>query len=134
MRASSPAARPRVIVADDHAQIRRILVQLVAATLPQAEVIETEDGVQALHAYQAGGADFLVSNHQMPNLDGMGLVREVRRHAPALPILMVSVHRAAKTDALAAGANWFLGKEQLAERMPDLLRRYTGTGIDPGED
>ncbi len=70
----------------------------------------------------------------MPNMDGMTLVRTVRRQAPALPILMVSVHRAARADALSADANWFLGKEQLAQRMPDLLERYAGTGIDPDQD
>lgn len=77
-----PYDRLRIIVADDHEWIRQILVEVVNHTLPTANIIETEDGLQALEAYQAGGCNFLVSNHTMPHLDGMGLVRRVRQDAP----------------------------------------------------
>ena len=50
----------------------------------------------------------------------------MREHAPRLPILMVSVKPEAKVDAMAAGANWFLVKEQIMESMPPLLLRQTG--------
>lgn len=59
---------PRVIVADDHDWIRQILVRVVQQTLPEAQVIETKDGLQAFEAYQQGGADFLVTNHSMPHM------------------------------------------------------------------
>ena len=120
---------PRIIVADDHDGIRRILVRVVGRTLPTAEIIEVEDGLAALHAYQQGGADFLVTNHCMPRMDGPALVREVRQHAPDLPILMVSAKPEARIDAVAAGANWFLNKEQIMEQMPELLARHIGTGF-----
>ena len=117
---------PRIIVADDHEWIRQILVALIEQTLPQAEVVVTENGLEALRAFQTGGADFLVSNHLMPLMDGMELVRKVRTQRPDLPILMVSVKPEARKDAMAAGASWFLSKAQIPEQMPALLRRYAG--------
>ncbi len=117
---------PRIIVADDHEWIRKILVALIEQTLPQAEVVVTEDGLEALRAFEAGGADFLVSNHQMPHMDGMELIQKVRTQRPDLPILMVSVKPEARKDAMAAGASWFLSKAQIPEQMPALLRQYAG--------
>ena len=116
----------RVIVADDHEWIRTILLSVVTDTLPTAEVIAVEDGLQAWEAYQQGGADFLVSNHFMPRMDGMTLIRKGREQAADLPILMVSAKPEAEADALAAGANWFLSKEQIMEHLPRLLHEQIG--------
>ncbi len=111
-------------MADDHEWIRNILVALIEQTLPQAEVVITENGLDAFEAFQAGGADFLVTNHQMPLMNGMELIQRVRMQRPDLPILMVSVKPEAKKDAMAAGASWFLSKAQIPEQMPPLLRQY----------
>ncbi len=118
---------PRIIVADDHQWIRQALVRMVIETLPTAEIIEAADGLEALQAYQQGGADFLVTDHQMPRMDGMTLVRRVRETAPNLPTLMVSVNADARTDALAAGATWFLSKEEIGARLPELLRGHASS-------
>ena len=112
---------PRIIVADDHEWIRVILVQLIHDVLPTATIVDTEDGLQALKAYRHGRCDFLVSNHRMPHLDGMELIKQVRKHAPGLPIVMVSAHPEARSDAMAAGANWFLTKDQIPLQLPALL-------------
>ena len=123
-------SRLRIIVADDHDWIRQILVDVVRQTLPDAEIVATEDGAQALEAYRSGGCDFLVTNHAMPRLDGPGLTQTVREQAPHLPILMVSVKPEAEVDAMEAGASWFLTKEQIMEHMPPLLLRHAGRADD----
>ncbi len=116
---------PRIIVADDHEWIRQILVDVVRQTLPESSVVETADGLQALKAYRRG-CSFLVTNHAMPHMDGMTLIRQVRKQSPHLPIAMVSIHPEAEKDAVEAGANWFIPKEQIMERLPRLLRKYAG--------
>ena len=121
-------------MADDHEWIRQILVRVVYETFPAAEVIATENGVQALQAYEQGGADFLVTNHNMPEMDGPTLTRRVRGQAAGLPILMVSVKPEAKVDAEAAGANWFLSKEQIIEHLPALLRQHAVAGRVPMDE
>ncbi len=124
MPSSTTSHRSRVIVADDHEWILQILTQIIQNTLPAAEVVAVEDGRQALEEYQRGGCNFLVSNHQMPHMDGSTLIRHVRAQASDLPILMVSVKPEVKTEALAAGATWFLAKDQLMEHLPPLLRQH----------
>ncbi|MBE7213183.1 MAG: response regulator [Gluconacetobacter diazotrophicus] len=113
-------------MADDHEWILQILTQVVRDTLPAAEVVPVEDGQQALDQYRQGGCDFLVTNHQMPHMDGLALTRHVRAEAPGLPIVMVSVKSSVKPEALAAGADWFLAKEQIMEGLPPLLLAHTG--------
>ena len=130
---SAPAQPPRIVIADDHEWIRQILGQVTRDTLPLAEVVETTDGQRALDAYRRKACDFLVTNHAMPNMDGLELIRTLRPEAPALPILMVSIHPSVQKEALEAGANWFLTKEQIMERMPPLLRAHTHGGIGPEE-
>ena len=122
----------RVLVVDDHEWIRDIAVQIVRQTLPDAEILITADGLGALRSFQDRGADFVVTNHHMPHMNGPELTRELRRQAPALPILMISVDASAKPDAESAGATWFLTKEQLMEHLPPILLgapRVNGTSV-----
>ena len=119
---------PRIIIADDHEWIRRILVEIVRQTLPSAVIVDTEDGLQALKAFEDGSCQFLISNHLMPKMDGMSLIRAVRQISPQMPILMVSVKPEASADAMDAGANWFLSKDKIMEHLPPLLLRYAREG------
>ena len=128
---SPPLRAPRIIVTDDHDWIRIILVRVVQLTLPAAEVVETNDGLEAFKAFQSGGCQFLVTNQAMPHLDGPSLIRRVRLTAPDLPVTMVSSTMGARAEAMAAGANWFLGKEQIMEHLPRLLLRYAFEGAKP---
>lgn len=117
-----PTAKPlRVIVVDDHEWIRQIAVQVVRNTLPDAEIMENKNGLEALVDYLQNGADFVVTNHYMPIMTGMALIQELRTYAPHLPIVMISIHPEARADAERAGADWFLTKEQIMEQMPRLL-------------
>lgn len=124
MNAPASAQPMRVIIADDHEWILNILTRVVQDTLPSAEVVPVEDGLQALAAYQQGGCTFLVSDHLMPRMDGMALIQHVRALAPDLPIVMVSVKSEVKLEALAAGANWFFSKDEIMEHLPRLLLRH----------
>ena len=130
--AVSTSRRLRIIVADDHEWIRNILVQVARQTLPSAEIISVEDGAQAFEAYSQGDCDFLITNHAMPHVNGATLIHKVRAETTDLPVLMVSVHPEAEAEAMAAGANWFLTKEQIMERMPGLLRQYAGRKVGSG--
>ncbi len=117
-----------IIVADDHDWIRQVLVRVVHDTLPEAAVYVATNGVQAFKFYQSRPCHFLVSNHFMPHMNGMDLIRIVRRQQPGLPIVMVSAHPDAEEDAMAAGANWFLPKEQITRRLPTLLLEHATVG------
>ena len=121
-----PVSTPsvRVIIADDHEWILNILTQVVRDTLPAGRWSLSRMAKRLSMPTARTDAIFLVSDHLMPHLDGPTLVRSVRALAPGLPIVMVSAKPDVRAEALAAGANWFLAKDQITEHLPRLLREY----------
>jgi CheY-like chemotaxis protein len=77
---------PRVLVVDDEADFRR----LVREALPAFAVIEAEDGQKALELVQEERLDLVLTDIRMPNLDGIGLLCNLRSRFPDLPVVAVS--------------------------------------------
>ncbi|HTI67337.1 MAG TPA: ATP-binding protein [Caulobacteraceae bacterium] len=90
--AAEAVARPalRVLVADDHATNRRV-VELIMAHAG-VELVSVENGAQAVEAFCEGGFDVVLMDMQMPVMDGVTAIREIRRFEaaaswPRTPIL-----------------------------------------------
>ena len=115
---------PRIIVADEREWIRRLVVKVISQTLPHAAVIETRDGSQAYRACQHGGCHLLLTNHNMPGMDGLSLIRQARRHATRLPIWIIANEPEIERAALAAGATGSLRNEAITTDLPVLLRQH----------
>jgi signal transduction histidine kinase/ActR/RegA family two-component response regulator len=109
------ARRMRVLIADDHPTNRKV-VELVLAQAP-VDLVSVEDGAQALAACRDQSFDLILMDMQMPVMDGLTAVREIRLHESAMgtagaPIVMLTAnalpdHIAA---ARAAGADRHLAK------------------------
>lgn len=80
--------RPRLLVVDDDALIRR----LNAMTLMRAgyEVDTSEDGAYAWDALQARDYHLMITDHNMPKLTGLDLLRKLRTKNMTLPVIMAS--------------------------------------------
>jgi CheY-like chemotaxis protein len=115
----------RVIVADDHKMIREQIIHVVARGVPEAVIVAVNDGLQALEEFRAAGADVLVTNNHMPRLDGPALIRQLREENVTIPIIAVSMDPRAEAGARQAGTTAFLAKEEIFERLPELLRAYS---------
>ncbi|MFB3853466.1 MAG: response regulator [Vicinamibacterales bacterium] len=104
-----PAAR-RVLVADDEQSIRELLVQALA--LAEYDVEVASDGRAALERLRLGSCDLLITDLKMPGLDGLSLVREVRRLAPEMPIVIITGYSTeeAAIEALNLGVTGYLRK------------------------
>jgi len=80
----------KILMVDDSASVR----QMMSFTLKNAgyEVIEACDGQDALEKYPGSGASMLITDLNMPKMDGYGLVREMRRDPGNrfLPIIMLT--------------------------------------------
>ena len=120
---SSPGqSRPRVLLVEDHPDMRSYLARHLRARF---EVIDVDSGDAALAVLAEQQVDALVSDVMMPGIDGLELARRVRS-APKterLPILLVSAK--ATEPARASGmevANDYLSKPV---RIPELLSRVT---------
>ena len=92
----------RFLVVDDFATMRRIVRNLLKE-LGFNNVEEAEDGADALTKLRAGAFDFVVSDWNMPNMDGLQLLQAIRADGSlgALPVLMVTAE-AKKENIIAA--------------------------------
>jgi two-component system chemotaxis response regulator CheY len=90
-------------------------------------VVEGENGKSGLEKLGQGGVEMIITDWNMPEMDGLEFVKTVRGQNPAIPILMVTTN-AAKEDiveALQAGVNNYVVKpftpETLKEKIESLL-------------
>lgn len=114
----------KILMVDDSASVR----QMMSFTLKNAgyEVVEARDGQEALEKYSALGANMLITDLNMPNMDGYGLIREVRRDPGSrfLPIIMLTTEseQSKKDQAKALGASGWITKPF----RPDQLLKVVG--------
>jgi two-component system chemotaxis response regulator CheY len=114
------------LVVDDFPTMRRIVRSLLKE-LGFTNVDEAEDGQEALNKLKAGGFDFVVADWNMPNLDGMEMLKQIRAD-PALekmPVLMVTAE-AKKENIIAAaqaGASGYVVKPFTAATLDEKLNK-----------
>ena len=84
---------------DDFSTMRRIVRNLLKE-LGFNNVEEAEDGVDALNKLQAGGFGFVISDWNMPNMDGLELLKTIRADAgmASMPVLMVTAEAKKRTS------------------------------------
>ncbi len=142
----------RVVLADDHALfrggVRRILEEVQGVEI----IGEAGDGLALLEILKKVTPDLVVLDISMPNLRGLEAIREIKRMAPEINILMLTMHKETDflSEALTAGASGYLLKQEadpelinaiqmirsgktylspdLGDLVPDLLRRR----LEPG--
>jgi two-component system chemotaxis response regulator CheY len=115
-----------ILVVDDFPTMRRI-VRTLLKELGYANVDEAEDGVAGLARLRGGNFDFVVSDWNMPNLDGLAMLKEIRADAALshLPVLMVTAE-AKKENIIAAaqaGANGYVVKPFTAGTLDEKLSK-----------
>ena len=105
-------------MADDEASIRDLLAKALA--LDDYVVDVAEDGETALRLARAASYDLLITDVRMPRMDGLTLVREVRRNQPNLPVLVITGFSSETTaiDAINLGVAGYLVKPF---RVPHIL-------------
>jgi two-component system, chemotaxis family, chemotaxis protein CheY len=121
-----PDKNMKFLVVDDFSTMRRIVRNLLKE-LGFANVDEAEDGAIALQKLKAGGFDFVISDWNMPNMDGLTLLQSIRADEALkkLPVLMVTAE--AKKEnivaAAAAGANGYVVKPFTAATLDEKLNK-----------
>jgi len=117
--AVSDAARSaRVLIADDHADMRQYLIRLLRR---RWHVEAVADGLAALDAVRTRRPDLVVADVMMPGLDGVGLLRALRADADTalIPVLLLSARAGeeSKLEGLKAGAADYLVKPFFAREL-----------------
>lgn len=117
--------KKRVLTVDDSRTIRNML--LVTLNNAGFETIQAEDGVEGLEKLDTANPDVIVTDINMPRLDGFGLIEEVRagsRHRDR-PILVLTTESSdeKKARARSAGATGWIVKPFDAEKLTAAVRR-----------
>ena len=116
----------KFLIVDDFSTMRRIVRNLLKE-LGYTNVDEAEDGVMGLSKLRNGNFDFVISDWNMPNMDGLTMLQNIRADATlaSIPLLMVTAE-AKKENIIAAakaGANGYVVKPFTAVTLDEKLSK-----------
>ena len=115
---------PSVLIVDDSPVDRRLAALLLSrGTTLSVEV--AENGRAALEAMKRCEPDIVVTDLQMPELDGLGLIRRIRAQHPQVPVVMMTAHGSEDlaVEALEAGAASYVPKAVLPDKLLDTVEQ-----------
>jgi len=118
----------KILLVDDSRTIRNIQKN-VLAQLGYTDVLEAGDGVEALKVLSENRPDLMLVDWNMPNMDGLSLVKAIREKDKTLPIIMCTTEaeKGRVLEAIKAGVNNYVVKpftaETLAEKIEQTLAK-----------
>ncbi|MBZ5698057.1 MAG: response regulator [Acidobacteriia bacterium] len=122
--------RPRVLIVDDSSVMRKIVERsLRQAGLDLGDVVQAGNGIEALAAVREGVFDLILSDINMPAMDGLEFLRQLGtiEAAKGTPVVMVTTEGSESrvVEALSIGAKGYIRKpftpDQIKERVSPLL-------------
>jgi CheY-like chemotaxis protein len=121
------ARRRRVLVVDDSPVIRDLISEMLVAA--GVEVALAPEGSAALDIINSAQPDLVLSDVEMPGVDGFELLRRIRARWQHLPVVMLTTRNSSQDKQLAAtlGADAYLVKSDFQEAtLMDTVRRFLG--------
>ncbi len=113
-----------VLIVDDSAAIRKILGRALAqAEVPIGRVFEAGDGEEALTQLRANPVGLVLSDINMPNMDGLELLGRIRAEFRNIPVVMVTTEgsQARVMQAIELGASGYVRKPFTADQIREKL-------------
>jgi two-component system, NarL family, invasion response regulator UvrY len=111
----------RILIADDHAIVRKGLIQILREEYPTATIGEVEDAEQLIKKAVTEDWDVVICDLSMPGRSGLDALHQLKQVSPKLPVLIMSMHPEDQyaLRVLKAGASGYLGKDTIHD---DLIR------------
>jgi CheY-like chemotaxis protein len=116
-----------ILVVDD-SPIERLLVESMLIRNPNYRIVLATNGKEAVEKIIAESPNLVVTDLLMPEMDGLELVRYVRRQYPELPVILMTAYGDETTafESLDAGAASYVPKSRRAERLVETVDRVVG--------
>ncbi len=113
----------RIVLADNHHAIRRGMKSLLEMEQDFKIVGEASSGIEAIRLAEETCTDVLVVDLNIPVMDGVEVIREVKRHSPPTQVIVLSMYDcyAYACNALDAGALGYLVKESIGQELVDAI-------------
>jgi DNA-binding NarL/FixJ family response regulator len=118
----------RILIADDHTVVREGLVSLVKRKPDMVVVAEATNGREAVDLWKQHQPDIALLDLRMPELDGVGAIKEIRELNPNAHIVVLTTFDGDEDiyRAIKAGAKGYLLKDTAREALMECIRRVHG--------
>ena len=111
----------RILVIEDEAAIRRVLVKILSEENDAYQVLEAEDGIKGLEILKKEDFDLVLCDIKMPRMDGVEVLEAAKKIKPEIPFIMISGHG----DLDTAVNTMRIGAFDYISKPPDLNRLLT---------
>jgi two-component system, NarL family, invasion response regulator UvrY len=115
----------RILIADDHAIIRKGLKQILVEEYPSAHIEEANDAEAVIKKTITSEWDIIICDLSMPGRSGLDVVQHVRQNFPKLPVLILSIHPEEQyaIRALKSGAAGYLSKDAATDELVKAVQK-----------
>jgi two-component system, NarL family, invasion response regulator UvrY len=115
----------RILIADDHALIRKGLRHILLEEFPSAFIDESSDAEDIMTKSLTGDWDVIICDLSMPGRSGLDVVQHVKQNFPKIPVLILSIHPEEQyaIRAIKTGAAGYLSKDAAPEELVKAVRR-----------
>ncbi|MCC7422405.1 MAG: response regulator [Planctomycetaceae bacterium] len=119
----------KVLVVDD-SQMTRMVVAKTLRTFAEIEVTEAEDGRKAIEAFAQKEFDLVFSDWNMPNMNGLELLGEIRQRNKTVPVIMITTEGSKDRvqSAIALGVSDYLLKPFTPVALRDKVQKWVAAG------
>ena len=114
----------KILIVDDSDMIKKIIVGTLAKG--GHHVVEASNGLEALEKINSMQCDLVITDLNMPKMDGIQLTRELRKipSFKRMPVFILTTNPGEEEKALAAGANLYLKKPVSSEKLLSSIDKY----------
>ena len=115
----------RILIADDHAVIRKGLKHILMEEYPTAFIDEVVDAEGVFKKVISGKWDIVISDISMPGRSGLDVLHDIKQNYPNLPVLILSIHPEEQyaIRVLKAGAAGYLSKQAATDDLVKAVQR-----------
>ncbi len=114
----------RILIIEDEASIRRVLVKILSEENAQYQVFEAEDGLIGIEMIKKEDFDLVLCDIKMPKMDGVEVLEAVKKIKPEIPMVMISGHGDLDTavNTMRIGAFDYISKPPDLNRLLNTIR------------
>jgi DNA-binding NarL/FixJ family response regulator len=114
----------KILIADDHAVVRKGLRQILLEEYPSAQIGEVADAESLLSEIMKDDWNIVITDMNMPGRSGLDALTQIKQMAPQLPVLIMSMYPEDQyaLRVLKAGASGYLGKDNIHDDIIEAIQ------------
>jgi len=123
---------PIILVVDDHAAVRRTLLDWLMLAMHPCQVLAVECGEEALTQVSIAPPDLVIIDISLPGIDGIQAAKKIKDSFSSVAIVMLSAHEGTvyQEEAARAGADAYVIKRKMRETLIPVLKQLLDATLD----